>query len=956
MAEILAIGPAIIAVVQIADRIVSLCKHYIQTVQDAPSDLKIIFVEISALKTILADLEFLKSCDNEPESSKDSHSRVDQPVKECLRLVKELEQLFPSGAVQTLDQGSKKRKLKARLTELAWPLKETKARRLLEGIRPLKETLNLELTSQSRQDIREIKAEVLKANEILIETQRSDVFRWLRHTDTSPLFYKATQDYEPGTGDWVLRLPEWQDWVTLKTRCLWIHGIPGAGKTFLMAHLIEVLKERMEAQKMTGCVCVYYFCFYGHNQDETIPFLKCLLECLCRSSNTIPAEVLRYHRDGVELNLASLLGALKALLREFTTVYVFIDALDESKGEENLLSVLQDLMASEGPKNIQILASSREYSYIQRVMEEISVPLSMDNDFVSADIRVYVRSYVHSSGRFARFTPDLLDEIEDAVSKGARGMFRWAVCQLDIVRRLKCERENIQNALKNLPETLHETYDRIFQSFTEAELLVVHSLLQWMQFHSDLFAHGIPCHILAKVAEEATMRRGVSQYKFYHDKETLQELCGCLIKMFPATSSDLDTYNTLEVNFAHYTVREYLDASRLMQDHTAKLATRQESLMKQPLSAVFAEAHKVHLNTTGMHRIKVSNSSSILDAVFGDFNIFCTMCALFALRILAQRISEHETLFDIALGLLDPSNACFSTICTILDSIERNSFFFNDLIDRSEHFWVIKWTEAQNRKCMQMTHLIYWTFCRRSTMPVTKKFIEGPDLKLLTHEHTRFEMTVYTGCKPKKMERYEDFEFDGTLIEAIVSCYLPAMNGLSSLLEMTQSLVDASKILRLFIGRHEHVSCVTLGTCIVEQLLAYGAVPNAQSYNVTPLQIAVRYLDLYGILILLKAGADPNDSGSNEGDQWREGSYMSLHNDLQGKSPLYICRYDETYKISEKAETRRREVEEILVRYGAEDSATQEVAGPVHESIKQSDEPISEHSISIAPMSSQASN
>ena len=150
MAEIILAGPALIAVIQISDSIVGLCKHYIETVHGYPSDLKTILVEISFLKTALENLKTLAPCSgNTSDQSQRSHRSKD-PVEECLRLVQELEKLFPSDIQQCSNDTSKRQKMKATFAQLAWPLKESKARKLLDLIRPLKETFILEFASQSR--------------------------------------------------------------------------------------------------------------------------------------------------------------------------------------------------------------------------------------------------------------------------------------------------------------------------------------------------------------------------------------------------------------------------------------------------------------------------------------------------------------------------------------------------------------------------------------------------------------------------------------------------------------------------------------------------------------------------------------------------------------------------------------------------------------------------------------
>lgn len=139
-----------IAIIQIADRIIGLCKFYIETARDAPSDLRIILIETSALKTILENLNFLTACDGPDSTAARRISGADGPIEGCCRTVTELEKLFPSDSVRTRGRkGSKRRMLNSALTALAWPLKESKARKLLDEMMRYKTTISLALTTNS---------------------------------------------------------------------------------------------------------------------------------------------------------------------------------------------------------------------------------------------------------------------------------------------------------------------------------------------------------------------------------------------------------------------------------------------------------------------------------------------------------------------------------------------------------------------------------------------------------------------------------------------------------------------------------------------------------------------------------------------------------------------------------------------------------------------------------------
>jgi hypothetical protein len=72
---------------------------------------------------------------------------------------------------------------------------------------------------------------------------------------------------------------------------------------------------------------------------------------------------------------------------------------------------------------IQLLATSREHIDIENTMRNISTCLSMSNPSVEGDIRLQVRSSLRTHPKFRRWPDDLLTEVEDAVSKGANGMY-----------------------------------------------------------------------------------------------------------------------------------------------------------------------------------------------------------------------------------------------------------------------------------------------------------------------------------------------------------------------------------------------------------------------------------------------------------------------------------------------------------------------------------------------------
>jgi hypothetical protein len=106
--------------------------------------------------------------------------------------------------------------------------------------------------------------------------------------------------------------------------------------------------------------------------------------------------------------------------------------------------------------------------------------------------------------------------------------------------------------------------------------------------------------------------------------------------------------------------------------------------------------------------------------------------------------------------------------------------------------------------------------------------------------------------------------------------------------------------------------------------LELGADANVTGYCITPLQIDVVSWDLEGVSALLKAGADPNGTGSSDGISWEENTFMNWLNHLHSANPLHICRHFKCVyaDIDERREEREADVkriEESFLEYGAEE-------------------------------------
>ena len=170
MAEPFSIAASVNAVIQITDRVISLCKLYIQTARDAPKALRIMLIEVSALTMVLENVKFLCECDEELSAVLDLEEQGEGPNKGCHRALENLESLFPPTDLSS--QTSRKRnknRLGASLRALEWPLKANKAKSLLEEITQYKATITFAIATSSAQDIQDIKEATHQIKTVLTE-------------------------------------------------------------------------------------------------------------------------------------------------------------------------------------------------------------------------------------------------------------------------------------------------------------------------------------------------------------------------------------------------------------------------------------------------------------------------------------------------------------------------------------------------------------------------------------------------------------------------------------------------------------------------------------------------------------------------------------------------------------------------------------------------------------------
>lgn len=473
-----------------------------------------------------------------------------------------------------------------------------------------------------------------------------------------------------------------------------------------------------------------------------------------------------------------------------------------------------------------------------------------------------------------------------------------AVCQIDALKRLKCERAVVQKALETLPKTLDETYDRILAAVPEEEQPFVQHALQWVIFHNEHHAGwGIPAAIFYQGVEESTAFLNAELTGLMCSNEALEEACGCLIEI---TAQDED--QTL-VNFAHYTVREYLDSSRISKSSTSYTTTCKQNLQPDLVRTIFAKARKPDRHILLEINEDNINSDDIWCMITESFSIHCLVFAFSYLRDPPSEIYHQDATFDLAIDILDASKPSFEDMMRFMRFCQRIGGIFSvpEGYEPMNRLFDIEWESLpQETAASQLLHLLYLSANplqpRPSVPPLVAKFLGREDIKTILQTRIQFSSRE-TYHNPQEEDRH--VKFDGTIIEIAAQLAHLHKEAFELLLDHSRAY-NPSNILVQYVGSHQHKddskNCRE-EFCSLVQLLEQGADPSSPRSYVTPLQIAVARRDLQAVNTLLDAGANVNAVGDTASPCWGEKTWMERFNQFAGVHPLKILLHDDYIEL-----------------------------------------------------------
>src|SRR6267142_1471294 len=140
------------------------------------------------------------------------------------------------------------------------------------------------------------------------------------------------------------------------------------------------------------------------------------------------------------------------------------------------------------------------------------------------------------------------------------GRFRWADCQLKYLAN--CNPAHIRHALDTLPATLDETYERTLREINEEKWEDARRLLLCVAVASRPLRVGELAEILAFDFEAGSIPRFCEDARLQNPIEAVLTTCSTLLSV-------VEDWRSQVVQFAHFSVKEYLTSARFAEKDDA---------------------------------------------------------------------------------------------------------------------------------------------------------------------------------------------------------------------------------------------------------------------------------------------------------------------------------------------------------------------------------------------------
>jgi ankyrin repeat protein len=155
--------------------------------------------------------------------------------------------------------------------------------------------------------------------------------------------------------------------------------------------------------------------------------------------------------------------------------------------------------------------------------------------------------------------------------------FRWVYCKLDVLRQ--CHRNDLRRILKELPQSLDETYQRILKEINDAYRKEAHRLFQCLVVAQRPLRVEELAEVLALDVDAGGIPRFNAKRRRENHEAAVLSICSSLVSV-------VDHDGSRVVQFCHFSVKEFLMSDRLSSTEDIS----QFHISREPSHLILAQA------------------------------------------------------------------------------------------------------------------------------------------------------------------------------------------------------------------------------------------------------------------------------------------------------------------------------------------------------------------------------
>jgi hypothetical protein len=444
----LSITASIIAVLQATTAVLSVCYDYRSAIKHHPWGLAKAIDEVRDLRNVLESLEKIATKFDESSATDPRLSNLrllcnqeTGPLQGCLAELHQLEKKITSP--KWSNQLGKKRK--ALIQAIGWQVKDVDVQQSLQHLNRFKMTLSLALSVDEAAlllDIQEVSSSVqsgvLNVQEDVstlkrqyeidrLDGRQKKLLQWLSPVDPEQSHKVAQQLHQEGTGEWIIHSQEISEWKSGHNHCLWLSGLPGAGKTVLFSTLVSWIHENLNKEKDEEVLAYFYCDFRKPESQEPINIIGSLVAQTCMHLGFFPQELEDAYAKSMNSSgqmTKPTMAVLEAALKTFSSqrkLLLLVDALDECTNSKAVTQVLNELINHQ--HFVKLLVTSRDELLIRRQLASASrLLIGSHTPQISVDIGSYIGRRFEIEPGFKWLKPSFKAEIQDSLRSKSGGM------------------------------------------------------------------------------------------------------------------------------------------------------------------------------------------------------------------------------------------------------------------------------------------------------------------------------------------------------------------------------------------------------------------------------------------------------------------------------------------------------------------------------------------------------